>query len=573
MRKTHFRACHLCEAICGLVIETDADHIVSIRGDDADPLSHGHICPKAVALKDVHEDQDRLRRPLRRTAKGFVEVGWDEAIAEAAERLTSVQRVHGRERRGGLPGQPDRAQLRGPALRPGAAPEPRHAQPFLGHLGRPASADARLHAHVRAPAAPARARRRPHAVPAHAGRQSPGFERQPHDRPRHREAARGAPRARRPARGGRSTANRHRGARRPAPRDSAGNRRAPARGPPAHARGRGQAAAGTPARVHGRPRRGGRGSEGLRAGDGGRTHRRGSGCHPRPGPRLRPVPGRRGLRPGRRLHPGVRRPLRLAHQRAERGHRQPRPGGRRHVHPARRGHRGPGQPPRPTRPLRQGPEPRARPARVRRRVAGRRPGRGDRDARAGADPRPRHAMPATPCSRRPTGPASIARWPASTTWSRSTSTGTRRRATRTSSCPPSSASSRTTTTSCSTPWPCATPRATRGRSSPSPGSAPRLRDSRGPGDRDRQGPRRRPWAPPQGRSPAADRSAGHRSLAPAQRALRRRALARSAVDSRCGGSSPHLTASTWGRSLPAFPPGSPRRAGGSAWLRRASSTT
>ncbi len=95
MRKTHFRACHLCEAICGLVIETDDDHIVSVRGDGADPLSHGHICPKAVALKDVHEDEDRLRRPLRRTAKGFVEVGWDEAIAEAAERLTSIQRVHG----------------------------------------------------------------------------------------------------------------------------------------------------------------------------------------------------------------------------------------------------------------------------------------------------------------------------------------------------------------------------------------------------------------------------------------------------------------------------------------------
>jgi len=95
MRKTHFRACHLCEAICGLVVETEGDRVVSIRGDEADPLSHGHLCPKAVALKDVHEDPDRLRRPLRRTATGFVEVGWDEAISEAAERLVAVQRAHG----------------------------------------------------------------------------------------------------------------------------------------------------------------------------------------------------------------------------------------------------------------------------------------------------------------------------------------------------------------------------------------------------------------------------------------------------------------------------------------------
>jgi anaerobic selenocysteine-containing dehydrogenase len=96
MRKTHLRACHLCEAICGLVIETEGERVVSVRGDDEDPLSHGHICPKAVALKDVHEDPDRLRRPLRRVASGWTEVGWDEALAEAGERLARVQREHGR---------------------------------------------------------------------------------------------------------------------------------------------------------------------------------------------------------------------------------------------------------------------------------------------------------------------------------------------------------------------------------------------------------------------------------------------------------------------------------------------
>ena len=54
--RTHLRACHLCEAICGLVIETRGTEIVSIKGDPQDPLSRGHICPKAIALKDLHED-------------------------------------------------------------------------------------------------------------------------------------------------------------------------------------------------------------------------------------------------------------------------------------------------------------------------------------------------------------------------------------------------------------------------------------------------------------------------------------------------------------------------------------
>ena len=48
-----YRACHLCETICGLEIRTRGDEIVSIRGDKQDPFSRGHVCPKAVALNFV----------------------------------------------------------------------------------------------------------------------------------------------------------------------------------------------------------------------------------------------------------------------------------------------------------------------------------------------------------------------------------------------------------------------------------------------------------------------------------------------------------------------------------------
>ena len=96
MRRTHYRVCHLCEAMCGVAIEVDGDAILSVRGDEEDLFSRGHVCPKAVALKDVHEDPDRLKRPLRRTATGWEELGWDEALDEAASRLQAVQREHGR---------------------------------------------------------------------------------------------------------------------------------------------------------------------------------------------------------------------------------------------------------------------------------------------------------------------------------------------------------------------------------------------------------------------------------------------------------------------------------------------
>ena len=99
-RQRHYRACHLCEAICGLVIETEGDQVISIKGDKDDPLSRGHICPKAVALKDIHEDPDRLRRPLKRVEddagnSSWEEISWEEALDTTARRLVEISQRDG----------------------------------------------------------------------------------------------------------------------------------------------------------------------------------------------------------------------------------------------------------------------------------------------------------------------------------------------------------------------------------------------------------------------------------------------------------------------------------------------
>jgi anaerobic selenocysteine-containing dehydrogenase len=89
--------CNLCEAICGLVFTLDGDRVTSVRGDADDPLSRGHICPKAVALQDVHEDPDRLRRPVRRIGDRWQEVSWDEALDLVATNLARAVNEHGRD--------------------------------------------------------------------------------------------------------------------------------------------------------------------------------------------------------------------------------------------------------------------------------------------------------------------------------------------------------------------------------------------------------------------------------------------------------------------------------------------
>ena len=89
--------CNLCEAICGLVFTLEDSRITDVRGNPDDPLSRGHICPKAVALQDVHEDPDRLRRPVRRIGDRWQEVSWDEALDLVATNLARAVNEHGRD--------------------------------------------------------------------------------------------------------------------------------------------------------------------------------------------------------------------------------------------------------------------------------------------------------------------------------------------------------------------------------------------------------------------------------------------------------------------------------------------
>ena len=112
MTKTlHHRACHLCEAICGLTLETTETEgqglaITSIKGDPLDNFSRGHICPKAVALQDIQNDPDRLRQPMQRVGGEWQPIAWDDAFALVAERLAAIQERHGQNAVGVYQGNP-----------------------------------------------------------------------------------------------------------------------------------------------------------------------------------------------------------------------------------------------------------------------------------------------------------------------------------------------------------------------------------------------------------------------------------------------------------------------------------
>ncbi len=106
MPQTHYRTCHLCEAMCGLAITTEGDAVLRIQGDEQDVYSQGHICPKAVALQDIHTDPNRLRQPLRRTSNGWETISWEVALDEVAEQIVRLQKKYGRDAVGIYTGNP-----------------------------------------------------------------------------------------------------------------------------------------------------------------------------------------------------------------------------------------------------------------------------------------------------------------------------------------------------------------------------------------------------------------------------------------------------------------------------------
>jgi anaerobic selenocysteine-containing dehydrogenase len=95
-------ACPLdCPDTCAWQVTVENGRAVSLRGDKSHPFTNGHLCGKVNRYLDALHDPDRLVHPLRRVgAKGdgrFERIGWDDAIALAAEGVRGAIDRHGPE--------------------------------------------------------------------------------------------------------------------------------------------------------------------------------------------------------------------------------------------------------------------------------------------------------------------------------------------------------------------------------------------------------------------------------------------------------------------------------------------
>lgn len=105
--RVSFRTCHLCEATCGLKIRADGDRVTWVRGDEDHVFSHGYLCPKGVAIGELHHDPDWLRAPLVRDGGTWHRVSWEDAFGEITRRLPPLLGEHGRDAAGVYLGNPN----------------------------------------------------------------------------------------------------------------------------------------------------------------------------------------------------------------------------------------------------------------------------------------------------------------------------------------------------------------------------------------------------------------------------------------------------------------------------------
>ena len=113
------RICPLCEATCGLTLTIEGTDVTQIRGDSEDVFSRGYICPKGVALAELHADPQRLTTPLIKGDDGQLHPGnWNEAFEVIRERLRPILTDHGPQSVALFLGNPNVHNLSGPFYLP-----------------------------------------------------------------------------------------------------------------------------------------------------------------------------------------------------------------------------------------------------------------------------------------------------------------------------------------------------------------------------------------------------------------------------------------------------------------------
>ncbi|MBW1774524.1 MAG: molybdopterin-dependent oxidoreductase, partial [Deltaproteobacteria bacterium] len=87
--------CPLCYHNCGLEVQTAGHQITKVRPDKNHPRTRGYVCRKGLKVAHYQDHKDRLTAPLKRSGDQFIEISWEQAISEIADKLRDIIDRHG----------------------------------------------------------------------------------------------------------------------------------------------------------------------------------------------------------------------------------------------------------------------------------------------------------------------------------------------------------------------------------------------------------------------------------------------------------------------------------------------
>jgi anaerobic selenocysteine-containing dehydrogenase len=83
--------CH--PTLCGMLVDVEDGRLAGVAGDPDNPDSHGFLCVRGQASREIIDNPERLLHPLmreRRGAEAWRRVSWDEALDRIVDRMRAA---------------------------------------------------------------------------------------------------------------------------------------------------------------------------------------------------------------------------------------------------------------------------------------------------------------------------------------------------------------------------------------------------------------------------------------------------------------------------------------------------
>lgn len=87
--------CRFCGTGCGVMVGTKNGKIVSVTGDQLNPVNKGLLCIKGYSLPGILYGEDRLTKPMIRINGSLKEASWDDALDLVAGKYKEAVQQHG----------------------------------------------------------------------------------------------------------------------------------------------------------------------------------------------------------------------------------------------------------------------------------------------------------------------------------------------------------------------------------------------------------------------------------------------------------------------------------------------